>query len=379
MTQPASSYMLRADSSAGPLSSIPLLLILGLIFEDSNREALDEVHCRTLFRVGGRPPQRFIDFLGELRDSPAFHRLARFRPGILERAFDLTVDKFTLLPDPCVSLKHSGPDCRLYFRAVVDRFLADKATYARRGTVAEETAVAKLLQGQVTRHFGYSCLEARRESDEVRSRYAWYLKGSAIHLRFPMSVSGLDRRAWLEANVPDPDPNRANESQRVQEIVDRLLGVPGVISLGLEAGEVADEHACNSDLQWVLEHEITAVGLAALVADEKCRNLVSLRPAIRALGEQRLRQLILHAFEGLEQGALRDGELAREFGVSKATLSRFLGNRRPSDSHASIGDLWRNTAQVLASTPAFVEAARDAGVWSSVESILGDQAPERDR
>ncbi|MCK4658162.1 MAG: hypothetical protein KAV82_01445 [Phycisphaerae bacterium] len=144
--------------------------------------------------------------------------------------------------------------------------------------------------------------------------------------------------------------------------MDRRLGAPGIFPLGLKASELADEQSGDADLRWVLEHEITAIGLAALVADEKCRNLAALRPAIRVLGEQKLRQLILRVFEGLEQGALRDGELAEAFGINKSTFSRFLGNRWRTDPRAPIGDLWRNTAQVLASTPAFVEAARDAGV-----------------
>jgi len=377
MNQPVAPKLSKRRTATRPYGNIPLLSLLRLIREEGSRDALDELHThRSVFRIEGGPPQLLFEFLGNLRDSPAPRRLARFRMPILERAYDLTIDKFTILPNPDDPLKRNGPDCRLYFGAVVDRVLAERQAGVRMGLLAEEATVARLLQGQVTRHFGYSCLEARRESDEARSRYTWYVNGGAIPLRFPLSISGLDRRAWLEDHVPDPDPRRANESQRVQEIVDRLLGVPGSIPFGSLVREVADERAPNADLQWLLEYELTTVGLGALVADEKCRNLPTLRPAIRALGDKKLRQLILRVFEELGDGTFHDTALARDFGVSKATLSRFLGNRSAVGSDSSIGDLWRNTAQVLASTPAFIEAAQVAGVWSRVVSLIDGQSRE---
>jgi hypothetical protein len=65
--------------------------------------------------------------------------------------------------------------------------------------------------------------------------------------------------------------------------------------------------------------------------------------------------------------------VAQQYGLSKATLSRFAGIRwdpRGLPKVPRVPDLWRNIAKVVGSNPDFIEAAKRAGVWQSIEKAL---------
>ena len=61
--------------------------------------------------------------------------------------------------------------------------------------------------------------------------------------------------------------------------------------------------------------------------------------------------------------------LAKDFGLSKSTFSRFAGSRW-LNSKKAIPDLWLNTAHVLSTYPVFQEVAKETGVWEQVEATI---------
>ena len=79
--------------------------------------------------------------------------------------------------------------------------------------------------------------------------------------------------------------------------------------------------------------------------------------------------MVQYVFNKIVEDDYHDIEVAKIFGLSKATFSRFAGSRwNVSKQH--IPDLWLNTAQVLSIHPDFKEAALEAGVWKQVENTL---------
>jgi hypothetical protein len=221
------------------------------------------------------------------------------------------------------------------------------------------------MQGLVRRHFYRSLLEAERQANPFRSRYNWRVRGRTICVWLPVSLVGRERREWLEKNIDNPNPFREGERERVQAIVYSKL----VRERSVDYTEDTDNSSEEKNLNGDDSGEIFTTSLAEVIAKEKARNIQLQRRSIKALGEERLRQLILRIFENLNCGEYEDGKVARDFGIAKATFSRFAGSRWFQKASA-IPDLWRNTAEVLSENPIFEEVAKSAGVWEEVQNTL---------
>jgi len=312
------------------------------------------------------------EFLSALCATPQAQALTGHSVALAELAYDLTIDKFANLPSDQVASangKRAGSDCRCYLQSFLDRMAKWKAGNPGADPLREEIAASRTLQRQVVRAFQRSCLEARRSCNPGRSRYAWHVDGRVLYVWVPAWMPGHERRDWLEANVENADPGRPGERRRVQSIIDERLGVPRQVRLD-ETSRTAASHPVSLPREHSVEGGVSVRGLAQVVAEEKAENLHLQRPAIRALGQPALRDLILRIFGDLGEGRYEEKRLARAFGLSRATLSRFAGSRWHPEPGSQPPDLWVNVAQTLASHQAFAEAAEEAGVWREVEAIL---------
>ncbi len=83
----------------------------------------------------------------------------------------------------------------------------------------------------VARHFYFSCLECRRRAAKLVRRYTWKADGRQLILWLPVEMSGSRCRSWLQENVPDLDPTRPSERDRVQALIDQRLTRRRVLSL----------------------------------------------------------------------------------------------------------------------------------------------------
>ncbi|MCO6438542.1 MAG: hypothetical protein J5J06_15735 [Phycisphaerae bacterium] len=363
----------RADDHR-PLRASSLLCLIALICHSGDRRALEEFHgYRPVFRFRGGPPSLLVKLLDSLRREYATRRLSGDDPSVADRGYDITIDKFTNLPGAPrqgAPVKQSGSDCRLYFGTVLRHGEAWRRSHPSADDLQEETAIARYLQRLVVRHFYLSCLDAKRSLDRTRTRYAWSVGGGVVYVWLPSRLPGNQRRAWLEANIDDPDPARPGETKRVQSIVNLRFGWASTLPLGSKVNRLPTDRAEDAPLRWLLEREVSIRGLAETVADEKANNLARQRDAIRAIGCHNLRRLILRVFEDLSRGCYRDSAVASAFDISKATFSRFAGSRWQTNSKSVVPDLWANTARVLAHHSEFVEMAREAGVWPKIEVIV---------
>ena len=360
--------------------TLSLVDLVERITGENDLLALQEFHQRrTVFRYRGGRPLLFAQFVDALRQSLLARQLAGWHDDVHERAYDLTIDKFTNLPPAHAegsALRWPGPDCRCYFRMCLGRMTRLLQANSDLNPLERERQAARILQRHVVRHYYLSCLEAKRGANPAVSRYAWKVNGGVIDLRLPASMPGAQRRKWLETHVDNPDPARPGERQRVQAIADDHLPMPRLLRLDeADDAPARSRHTVDHARLWSFERDITVDGLAKVVAWEKAQNLHQQRPAIRSLGRTKLMQLIVQILGDLGDGNYEEKRLAQLFGLSLSTFSRFAGSRWRKRSDRAIPDLWLNTAHTLASHRALVEAAKDAGVWRRVGQVLQQAAP----
>jgi len=358
----------RLDSTA--YQRLSLVGVLRLVVDQDDRSALHEFHNhRPVFQTRDGMHLRLVEYVDQLRCEARARSLCGYDDNVIDRAYDLVIDKFGHLPaqksgeSVSIRVKQNGPDCRYYLRAYID-YIARQLERVD-SPLQQEMIATRGLQAFVNRHFLLSCLECRRRARRTAKRYLWKTDGSEIRLWMPSYMSPQQCRSWLEANVPDTDASRPGEKMRIQSIIDERLHTPRIIRFS-ELGADPDRFTIEpANPPWQVLHEVSTRGLAEAVAREKMDCIDQQRPAIQTLGRAKLFQMIQRIFEDLSADDYHDGVIAREYGLSKATFSRFAGSRWRSTrlgQASGIPDLWRNTAQVLAAFPSFIDGARESGM-----------------
>ena len=345
--------------------TMSVIELVELIVEDSDRAALREFHDhRRIFRFGESQSLLLTDFIDALCNSPWALGLAGHNYNLIEKTYDHLIDRFSNIPNDNYP---QGSDCRYYF----DAFLASVYRLCRQDNIdnplEKELLAAKTLQNMIVHHFKYCLKECTRNLNPLRTRYQWDVNGGSIIVWMPVLVSGHDRRVWLEEHIINPDPVNPAEKYRIQQIIDSQFGLPTI-----EDFEYCRETFIQQDDRHLLpdQEEIDVKGLASAVADEKSKNIDGMRPAIKALGKQKLGDLICCIFQDISYDSYEEKRIAEKFCISRATLSRFAGSRWHISACERCPDLWSNLARVLAKNTAFTEAARQYGIWDKVLKII---------
>ncbi len=368
------------SQSESVYSEMPLLELAERIADTGDHRAIKELHDhRVLSFSRDRKALRLADYVAAMARRPLARQWCGHDDTILDRAYDLTVDKFVHVPVQRSDHQRSrrrGPDCRYYFRAFVRCAKARLIARPTANAIDAEMTATEILRKFVERHFHFSCWESKRRARKRVRRYLWNCDGHTLYLWLPLEISGRQCRQWLGANVPDIDPTRVGEQDRVQEIVNKLLARREILPIDRVGGGVAAiAAAIEPPPSWVQE-QVTVDGLAETVAREKAENIMDQRPAIRHLGANQLKNLIHTIFAKLACDDYIEQTIAAHFGLSKSTLSRFAGSRWKTLWDDTIPDLWRNTAQTLAGHRTFVTAAQKAGVWKRVAQIADPDASQ---
>jgi hypothetical protein len=372
------------ETKQAEYTNIPLCGLAGQITYNSDHLALDELHNnRRLFGItdGRLVLRKLVEYIADLRQTQYAHEWCGNDPTVMDQAYDLTVSKFSNIPVENHSLKSNGPDCRYYFKAFCDYAKRMFEQNPPRSNIQAELEAAEMLRKFVKRHFRFSYLDCRRKAQKFVRRYVWKVNDNPLTVWLPVDMPGKKCRTWLESHVPDVDPTRPGERERVQEIIDKLLPRQRLVSLnGLDS--VGDKIAgATAPLYSAVEEEISVKGLAGTVADEKAEHIEQQRPAIQALGRKKLRHMVHEIFGALSGEEYEAAAIAKEFGISTATFSRFAGNRWVNSSgngnNITVPDLWRNTAHILANHELFAEAAQKAGVWKAVCKVVDKEKKPR--
>ena len=360
----------------------PSLELLRKISLESDRLALNELLERRKLFVYGTERMLLAEFLWKMKEGYQ-KRLGSKRTvdEIVESVYDLTLAKFIILPlrKPASKkqektesplMKHATVDCRLYYKAVLAQVDEWKQDNSDAGIIEEERAVGRILQNMMVRHFYLSIIECRRSKMPFRRRYFWKVKGKSITLWYPNWMTGREFRAWLERHIDNPNPNKLGETQKIQNEIDAYFSLH--IEIPLDERWVADNRNADEFPPGITFDKTNELMLT--VAQEKVRNIDKMRPAIRALGKESLYVMILRIFDDISGDRYEDNRIADEFGVSKATFSRFAGSHwseKLGNEKADIPDLWKNTARILASDPDFMELALETGVLPKLKKVMG--------
>ena len=363
-----------------PYPSLSLFCLIQHIVQRADPLALRSLlESRQIFRQGGQAPLLLSQFLERLREDTV-------RDGDLRSlemadwAYDQTLERFSHLPPSDNAQVQAGPDCRHYYRAVLVLLERWQQAHQQAGQLEEEAAVARILQRLVVKHFHLGRLDYCRRPGATSRRYVWRVKGRGLTLWRPAHIPGRELRKWLETHFPDADPARPGEGERIQAAIDNAI--PSFRTVSLEASPLAASQraADPPPLHQVMEAERhqqaeqIALRLVDVVAEEKVAHLDRQRPAIRRLGREGLRQLIERIFQAILEEGHTDRAVAEEFGLSKATYSRFAGlrwsERLGDGGQAPIPDLWRNLAHIVAGDAGFLVAAIQAGVLPRLRETL---------
>ena len=349
-----------------PYHTAPLVRVIERIAGEADRQALCELqNYRTPCRLGEGPPLTVLRFIIAVFEMSWVYRLCGNDQMVVERARDLTTDKFSHLNNKG---HDGGADCQTCYLGVLRAIRAWNVSHPGVHALELESAAACILQRSIQCYVRFSCREARRSCNPLRSRFAWRFPGRTIHVWIPTSLAGKQRRLWLEKNIPNPDPSRPGERWRVQSIIDDRLGIPRVVRLPSDPPLSSSRRRDDPSEVFWLEDDSQAIELGEVVAEEKVSRIHELRPSIQALGPSRLKELILQIFRRLQNDEYDQSQLALIFQINESLLTRFSGNHWSDFSN--VPDLWVNVARLLAGNDRFAEAAVEAGVWNNVRTVL---------
>ena len=398
------------------------------IAEDSDTLALNVFHeTRTLFYRNGKWV-RLAEFVRALKDSsvrgPREENSTHSNMSeVSDNAYDLTLAKFRNIPSqklkPVKANKNASDkkrftwnvDCRVHFKRLLKKIDAELNKETITSEIDIEKKVAKIATGFVMGRFDLSMKECKRR-DTTSIRYAWHIRGRSIDLFYPSHITAKQFLKWLEDNITDINPDAPHEKDRIQAIIDKKHPCGANIRTNdpkiLEAQEREGEPWSDQKYPWgtsvqaddpeiadeprmedkppieYKEGSQFCSRLSAYVAKEKSENLEKLRPAIKNLGKEGVHDLVSRIFEDMADGQYNLSEVARDFNLSKATLSRFAGSdwrkevAKKKDeqedmkqlSKADIPDLWINTTHVLAENRTFMETVRNTGLGGVIDDIL---------
>jgi hypothetical protein len=368
---------------------LSLVELAEAICREDDSEALRELHqSRTPFR-NAEGTMRLVEYIDQLRLAELKKKnTSKGYDEIVNRAYDMTIDKFGNLPSAeedtieDEEAKHIGPDCRYYYRALLEAVQKEQERQHVTSAIEAEVVAANTLQKLVKRHFELSLKECQRRCYKTRTRYAWEVSGGTVTVWMPREMPGRDKRAWLEEHVEDPDPNRPGEKDRIQAIVDEHLPAKQLLPISSHLNPLCGAKEPEASDPSAGVERSGPVDLAVTVAEEKATKIEDQRRAIRHLGAETLKKLVIRIFDDLAHDDYNLTRVAEYFGLSKSTLSRFAGARWTVANQRSPGrempDLWENTARVLASYPVFREVARESGVWPEAESALKNTADHKE-
>jgi hypothetical protein len=366
-----------------------LMGLIARIVHAGDETALREfLEHRRVFRWGTGPVIGLPAYMFALRNAYLDRAHAPgFRLDVVDRAYDITLDKFSQLPAalqdmaadpnrPVGTVPAKCIDCRHYYRAFLK--YCSMQGLDNMPALERERRASFLLQRFLLRHFFFSLLEGSRQLRPDVHRYTWSVNGKKICLYMPRAMSGKKKCEWLTHNIEAADLNAGDCRDRIQDIIKQRLWPEYTNAAATTSITAGGRNKIESPLSWSTVHGVTTQGFARILGEEKAAAIKDLRPSIRILGPERLKSLILALFEELEAGDYEAGRLARRFGLSESSLSRFAGGQwNTEDSPTYVPDLWRNMANLIGKNTDFIDAAQAAGVWDVISPLMQKEVTKK--
>jgi len=279
----------------------------------------------------------------------------------LNLTYDRTLQKFTVLKINKDKLE--GPFCDKQYETLYKQITNNKDLSYTQSQLEQELEIESLFKKMVIRHLKFSWLEVCRQTNRLYQRYRWEVDGGTIELKKPLRIDGREFTKWLSTHIDNPKSCAKDEKHRIQKEVDDWFGK----SIEIDYSKIKNIQSGNLDP--ITETERYSEDFTTLIADEKSRNLIKLRPAIRDLGADNVKELVKKIVDDHIYEKNNDVSNVREFGISKATYSRFAGRNWEQDNNGKVPDLWKNIAEVVANDPVFYEIAISIGIKAIIDKI----------
>lgn len=347
-------------------SFLPTFELIERISIQKDVEALNYFISNRKLLSFGKKRVLLPDYLQKLRTSNYYsyirisHRETHLEEK-LDLIYDRTLQKFSVLKD--YSNEKDGPHCDKQYESLLMQLNNYRVTNPNHSEFEIEKEIETRFKNMVIRHLSYSWLEVCRITNRLYQRYPWEFPNGTIELKKPRGIDGRDFKRWLKENISNPDPTLKNEKYRIQKEIDDWFGHSAFIDFD----SIANVKHGQYDYE---ETEQYPEDLSTLVAVEKSANLNKLRPSIRSLGEEKVKQFVKKILEAILYNENNDISIANEFGISKATYSRFAGRDWNSNINGEVPDLWKNLAKIVVSNPILLENAIKLGIKPVIDNIL---------
>jgi len=346
-----------------------LFQLFSFIATKVNRNALDELLTnRKVFFFSGKC-LRFSEYISNIHNKIINDNDTDAK--VIDCAYNKTIDKFTNLIAEDNTGETSGRsaiNCRNYYKALISLIEKWQASNPDVSNIEIEQASANIFQKFVVKHFHLSLRECRRSLMPFAKRYIWKTDGKNIPLWYPIEIPASDFRKWLNEFITELKPDQLKQKDRIQAKVYQYFGRNRFVEF--------EPEKYNYGSYIAKDYSQTDAGvnsLAITITQEKALNIDKLRPAIRKLGRENLKLLIMRVFRDLADDIFNDDIIAKDFSLSKATFSRFAGSGwkdKQAKANVNIPDLWLNTAKVLSTNHDFIEMAEKAGYLTQMTEVL---------
>ena len=350
------------------LKSLSTHELLMRIVEDCDQDALNHlVEYRRIILSGDTwlfLPE-YIKMLCDTSTRSYYHR-AEYRyigfDEFMNNTYNCLVDRFIELP----YIGSSSMKCIAQYRSILRKV----GETHHMSELQQEQKIGRVFKETVTNHL-YLCMrEVIRSSNPFLTRYTWTRNGTTLMTLYrPTTVDVKEITHWLDETFPDIDNKDPSFKEEVQKQLDDRFQRGGYIALD-DHGEKDDKQPIEIPIHDEEYTEYpTLEGIIQKIVQRKEQEFDQLRAGIRKLGIRRMKQLVRDILDAVTDGAYNLSDMARKYGLSKATLSRFAGNTWESDDAAS-PDLWKNSMQVILQNTPMLEMAAEAGIKEALSVLL---------
>lgn len=319
----------------------------------------------------------------------------------IDRAIELLIARFTNLPfdetEPCPETLNEeneseekdkadttsseenenketdgcNVDRRVYFKAFVDSLEKSYSEISLSSEVEREQHDLLYLQRFIWRQLSYCLQESAREKRPFINRYTWNIGAIRFVLWFPKAFSGKRRKQWLEEHIGQPDlqKDKERERKRIQAIIDDYFGIHAACPMDDMLLNKTPSRMPGANIS--LERE-DCTTMRSLIAHEKAAGAYKLLPTISCLGYDRIYALVMLVLDNIVSELYSDDEIAKRFGLSKSTFSRFAGSHRWKKFREGYSNkppiLAENSAQILRKHKDFFSTAQEMGLIKETQN-----------
>ena len=351
-------------------AQLPLFELLSRIAREGDEAALHEFHVfRTPFISAEGRPQNFAEYAITLTQQYRQQFPRQGDPLVPEQAYDKLIDRFICSP------RHAGRELNTtrYYQACIARIEKLLGKHWIQNPLEQESAIAKILQSFVAWQFSRCIQEMQRRSRKFHRRHQWRHNGVTHWLWRPLHIAKPDLDAWLEREFAHTESQARDE---VQFAIEQHFGHQEQFTCDLRYFIRRVEAETDLEIPEHLEAAFATRGVAAVVADEKASAWRQQRPAIRKLGREGIRALVLRVLRNLpgSPDPQTEQQLALEFGLTQPTFSRFAGMqwlRSPKPQRDKrLPDLFENLAKLGASHGPLVDVLEGSDEPSDEGKLL---------